>query len=80
VHEVAPYPNISCVFEDGIGGGPPSVPLDSIADVKQFVTYYGNGTFRYEMTSNVSVSYNTSLSCTFISSNEIFRAVLLHFA
>ena len=29
--QVAPYPSISCVFEDGIVCGPPSVPLEAIA-------------------------------------------------
>jgi hypothetical protein len=56
VPEVAPYPNISCVFEDGIGAGPPRVPLDEIAEMKIKVTDHRNGTFKYDMASNISVS------------------------
>jgi hypothetical protein len=36
-HHVAPYPNISCVFEDVIGGAP-SVPLIGIAEVEPNIT------------------------------------------
>jgi hypothetical protein len=57
--QAAPYPNISCVFEDGIGVGPSSVPLDAIAVMKLLVTDNGNGTFNYEMASDIPVSYNT---------------------
>jgi hypothetical protein len=56
--DVAPYPNISCVFEDGIGGAP-SVPLDAIAEVKPNVTENEDGTFHYEVAPNIPVSYNT---------------------
>ena len=59
VYQAAPYPNINCVFEDGIGGGPPIVPLDEIAEVKWHITDHSNGTFNYEMASNIPVSYST---------------------
>jgi hypothetical protein len=58
VYQVAPYPNISCVFEDGIGGAP-SVPLDTIAEVKPNITKDENGTFTYEVAPNIPVSYTT---------------------
>ena len=63
VHHVAPYPNISCVFEDGTGGAP-SVPLDTIAVVEPNVTENEDGTFDYEIAPNIPVSYSTCLSCT----------------
>jgi hypothetical protein len=62
-YQVAPYPNISCVFEDGIGG-PPSVPLDTIAEVKPNITNHNNGTFSYEVEPIIPVSYSTCWSCT----------------
>lgn len=68
VYQAAPFPNISCVFEDGIGGGQPSVPLDVIAEVKQLITDHRNGTFNYEMASNIpiqKVPVESSMSCQF---------------
>jgi len=58
VYHVAPYPNISCVFEDGIGGAP-SVPLDAIMEVEPNVTENENRTFNYKMAPNIPVSYST---------------------
>jgi len=52
VYPVAPYPNISCVFEDGIGGAP-SVSLDTITEVKPNVTENEDGTFNYEVAPNI---------------------------
>jgi hypothetical protein len=57
-YQVAPYPNISCVFEDGIGGAP-SVPLDAFAEVGPKVTDNEDGTFDYEVALNIPVSYST---------------------
>jgi hypothetical protein len=58
VDQAAPYPNISCVFQDGIGGAP-SVPLDTIAEVKPNITEDENGTFTYELAPTIPVSYST---------------------
>ena len=63
LHPVAPYPNISCVFEDGIDGAP-SVSLDTITEVKPNVTENENGTFNYEVAPNIPVSYSTYYSST----------------
>ena len=57
VYHVAPYPNISCVFEDGIDGAP-SVPLDAITEVELNVTKNENGTFTYEVAPTIPVSYS----------------------
>jgi hypothetical protein len=54
LYRVAPYPAISCVFEDGTDGN--SIPLESIATVDLKVTDHANGTFDYEMASNIPVS------------------------
>jgi hypothetical protein len=54
VYHVAPYPNISCVFEDGIGGAP-SVPLDAIMEVEPNVTENENRTFNYKMAPNIPI-------------------------
>jgi len=58
VYHVAPYPNISCVFEDGIGGAP-SVPLDAIVEVKPNITENKDGTFNYTIAPNIPVSYSS---------------------
>jgi len=57
-YQVAP-PNISCVFEDGIGCGPLSVPLDTIAELKPNITDNKDGTFNYEVVPDIPVSYST---------------------
>jgi hypothetical protein len=57
-YNVAPYPNISCVFEEGIDGAP-SVALDTIAEMEPNVTENENGTFNYEVTPYIPVSYST---------------------
>ena len=62
-YRVAPYPNISCVFEEGIDGAP-SVLLDTIAEVEPNVTDNKNGTFNYEVAPIIPVSYSTFYSCT----------------
>jgi len=73
-NHVAPYPNISFVFENGIGGAP-SVLLDAIAEVEPLVTDNEDGTFNYEIAPNIPVSYSICYSCTssriILSSNEI---------
>ena len=56
LYQVTPYPNVSCVFEDGIGENPPSVSLDTVAEVTTNLTYNNNGTYNYEMSSNIPVS------------------------
>ena len=56
LYQVAPYPNVSCVFEDGIGANSPSVSVDAVAEVTTDITNHNNGTFNYEMSSNIPVS------------------------
>jgi len=62
-YNVAPYPNISWVFQRGIDGAP-SVTLDAIAKVEPNVTDNKDGTFNYEVAPNIPVSYSSCYSCT----------------
>jgi hypothetical protein len=62
-YNVAPYPNISWVFERG-NDGAPSVTLDAIAVVEPNVTENEDGTFNYEVAPNIPVSYSNSYFCT----------------